>query len=70
MKKSTEPSEVQGEGDIEADRHYRQATENFVKSGKVETALKKLKTQTLRDSKPPKEPEQGGLSGAEGKDKA
>jgi hypothetical protein len=69
VKKSSRTNEVQGEGDIEADRHYREATEKFVKSGKVETALKNSDNQALKDSKEPKVADKAGSTRSKGKDR-
>jgi hypothetical protein len=35
----------QGEGDQEADRHYREKTQDFVKEGRVDDAAEKAKHQ-------------------------
>jgi hypothetical protein len=35
MANETKNPELEGEGNHEADRHYRESTEQFVKSGKV-----------------------------------
>jgi hypothetical protein len=40
-----------GEGDREADRHYRERTEKFVKSGKVEEAAQKAKDQDPEEAR-------------------
>jgi hypothetical protein len=40
-----------GEGDREADRHYRERTEEFVKSGKVEEAAKRAGDQDPEEAR-------------------
>jgi hypothetical protein len=40
-----------GEGDREADRHYRERTEKFVKSGKVEEAARKAGEQDPEEAR-------------------
>jgi len=59
-----EPTKVQGEGDYEAARNYREATEQFVEDGKVEPAA--------RAAKPASEKEAAAMEAAEsvGKSKA
>ena len=36
---------IQGEGDKEADRHYRDRTREFVESGRVEEAAERARDQ-------------------------
>ncbi|MFU8817737.1 MAG: hypothetical protein ACNA7W_20510 [Pseudomonadales bacterium] len=50
-----------GEGNREADRHYRERTEKFVKSGRVEEAAQKAKEQ---DPEEAAKAEQEGLKRA------
>lgn len=40
-----------GEGDREADRNYRERTEKFVKSGKVEEAAQRAKDQDPEEAR-------------------
>lgn len=40
-----------GEGDREADRHYRERTEKFVKSGKVDEAARKAAEQDPEEAR-------------------
>jgi hypothetical protein len=40
-----EDKKVQGEGDKEADRHYRERTREFVESGRVDEAADKARDQ-------------------------
>lgn len=40
-----------GEGDTSADRHYREKTKDFVKSGKVEEAARKAKEQDPEEAR-------------------
>ena len=40
-----------GEGDREADRHYREKTRKFVKSGKVDEAAEKARGQDPEEAK-------------------
>lgn len=58
------PSQVHGEGDYEAAKNYREATEQFVEDGKVEAAA--------RAAKPASEKEAAAMEAAEsvGKGKA
>ena len=68
MKNSSKSDKVQGEGDIEADRHYRDSTEKFVKSGKVPEAIKKSVPQTSKEADELKQAESIGLSKSKGED--
>lgn len=68
MKNSSKPDKVQGEGDIEADRHYRDSTERFVKSGKVPEAIQKSVPQTESEAEQLKQAERVGLSKSKGED--
>jgi hypothetical protein len=68
MKNASTTEKMQGEGDIEADRHYRDATEKFVKSGKVADAIKKSEPQTTKEEKELNDAEHVGLSKSRGED--
>jgi hypothetical protein len=68
MKNSSTTEKVQGEGDVAADRRYRDATEKFVKSGKIGDAVKKAKPQTLKEEKELDDAERVGLSKSKGED--
>ena len=68
MKNSMSVEKVQGEGDIEADRHYREATEKFVKSGKVANAVTKSEPQTSEEADEMKQAERLGESKSKGED--
>jgi hypothetical protein len=68
MKNSTKTDKVQGEGDIEADRHYRDSTEKFVKAGKVAEAVQKSEPQTTKEAEDLNEAERVGLSKSKGED--
>jgi hypothetical protein len=43
---SMQPEGNQGEGNKEADRHYREKTKEFVDSGRVEEAARRAKPQS------------------------
>lgn len=55
----------QGEGDREADRHYRERTEEFVESGRVEEAAQRARDQ---DPEEARKAEEQGRSRAKEKD--
>lgn len=55
----------QGEGDREADRHYRENTRDFVKSGKVDEAAEKARKDSGREDR---EAEEEGRSRAHEED--
>ena len=55
---------VQGEGDIEADRHYREATQAFVDAGKVQPAADAAAPASAEEAQALKDAEQAGLSKA------
>jgi hypothetical protein len=44
------PDKIQGEGDKEAARRYTEATEEYVKSGKVEDAAKRAADQDPQEA--------------------
>ena len=52
---------IQGEGDKEADRHYRDRTREFVESGRVDEAAERAKDQ---DPEEAREAEEKGRSRA------
>lgn len=68
MKNSSKSDKVQGEGDIEADRHFRDSTEKFVKSGKVSEASKKSVPQNSKEAEELEHAEDVGLSKSKGED--
>ena len=44
-------NQQQGEGDREADRHYRESTRDFVESGKVDEATEKAREQDPEEAR-------------------
>jgi len=47
----TDEHRQKGEGDREADRHYREKTRDFVESGKVDEAAEKARGQDPEEAK-------------------
>jgi len=66
-KESKQQTQIQGEGDKEAARHYDEATREFVESGKVEEAVEQAKGQ---DPKEAEEAERTGESRSKERDPA
>jgi hypothetical protein len=60
--KGTGHPEIEGEGSRSADRHYREATERFVESGRVEEAAEEAKRAVNEDPGPLEEAERIGRS--------
>lgn len=55
---------VQGEGNIEADRHYREATQAFVDAGKVQPAADAAAPESSEEAKALEAAEQAGRAHA------
>ena len=49
-KRAVDAPKVQGEGDYEAARHYREATEQFVEDGKVDPAARAAKPNSQKEA--------------------
>jgi hypothetical protein len=60
----------QGEGDREAARHYNEATEKYLKEGKVEQHKKDFKNLSEAEKAELREAEEKGLKKAKEKDPA
>lgn len=67
MKKQTE---VQGEGNVEAAKHYNQAQRKFVESGGVEAALETAKPKSKQEADELERAEASGRSRAKEEDPA
>ena len=67
MKKQTE---IQGEGNVEAAKHYNDAQRKFVESGKVETATGKAKPKSKQEADELARAEASGRSRAKEEDPA
>lgn len=63
-----DPSQVQGEGDYEAGRHYDEKTRDFVKSGKVDEAARKAHPKSVREQQDMQKAEEIGKSHSKGED--
>ncbi len=64
MTTPTTPQAVQGEGNTEADRHYRDATKAFVDAGKVQPAAEAAAPESAEVAQALRDAEQAGLSHA------
>jgi hypothetical protein len=60
----------QGEGNREADRNYREATRDFVESGKVDDAARKANPQSAEEADEMRRAEREGRSHAKEEDPA
>jgi hypothetical protein len=49
--RNEDKQKVQGEGDKEADRHYREHTREFVESGKVDEAAERARDQDPEEAR-------------------
>jgi hypothetical protein len=58
---TTTDSKVQGEGDYEADRRYRDKTKKFIDSGRVETAAREAEPHSSQEQAEMTQAEQEGL---------
>ena len=54
------PKEQKGEGNREADRHYRERTREFVESGRVEEAAERARNQTPEEAREDEKAEEEG----------
>lgn len=61
-------SQVQGEGDYEAGRHYDEKTREFVKSGKVDEAARNAHPKSPREQQEMQQAEEIGKSRSKGED--
>jgi hypothetical protein len=61
-------SQVQGEGDYEAGRHYDEKTRQFVKSGKVDEAARNAHPKSPREQQAMEKAEEIGKSRSKGED--
>jgi hypothetical protein len=61
-------SQVQGEGDYEAGRHYDEKTREFVKSGKVDEAARNAHPKSPREQQEMQKAEEIGKSRSKGED--
>jgi hypothetical protein len=61
-------SQVQGEGDYEAGRHYDEKTREFVKSGKVDDAARNAHPKSPREQQEMDKAEEVGKSRSKGED--
>jgi hypothetical protein len=61
-------SQVQGEGDYEAGRHYDEKTREFVKSGKVDEAARSAHPKSPREQQDMQKAEEIGKSRSKGED--
>ncbi len=70
MKPTPDPAKVQGEGDYEADRRYRESVDAFVKSGKVADAANAAKPASAREEEELRAAERSGEAHSKGEDPA
>jgi hypothetical protein len=61
-------SQIQGEGDYEAGRHYDEKTREFVKSGKVDEAARSAHPKSPREQQEMQQAEEIGKSRSKGED--
>ena len=66
----SKPNQVQGEGNYEAAEEYEEAQRKFVKSGKVDAAVRKAKPKSEAEAKEMQRAEEAGRSRAKGEDPA
>ena len=64
MTTTPKPQAVQGEGNTEADRHYRDATQAFVDAGKVQPAADAAAPESAEVARELLEAERAGLAHA------
>lgn len=57
-----------GEGNYKASREYKEATEKFVKSGKVDDAAREAKPKSAEEEREMKRAEEVGKSHSKGED--
>ena len=65
---SMQPEGNQGEGNKEADRHYREKTKEFVDSGRVDEAARRAKPQSEQEAEELRRAEAEGRSHAKEED--
>lgn len=65
-----QPEGNQGEGNREADRHYREATRDFVESGRVEDAARRAKPESSDEADELRRADEAGRARAKEEDPA
>ena len=60
---NTKDADLQGEGNYDASRRYRQATEKFVESGKVDKAAERAKPTSIAEAAELERAEEAGRAG-------
>jgi len=65
---SGQPEGNQGEGNKEADRHYRDKTRDFVESGRVDDAARRASPQSSQEAEEMRRAEEEGRSRAKEED--
>jgi hypothetical protein len=65
---SGQPEGNQGEGNKEADRHYREKTRDFVESGRVDDAARKARPESSQEADDLRRAEEEGRSRAREED--
>jgi hypothetical protein len=67
---NTQPEGNQGEGNKEADRHYREKTRDFVESGRVDDAARRSAPTSAEEAEELRRAEEEGRSRAREEDPA
>jgi hypothetical protein len=65
-----ELGENQGEGNVEADRHYDEKAREFVRSGRVDEAARRSKPESSQEADEIRQAEEEGRARAKGEDPA
>ena len=63
-----ENKDLQGEGNYDASRRYRQATEKFIETGKVDEAAKRAKPTSAEEAEALEQAEEAGRAGVPERD--